>query len=253
MALHAARSMALELGKNEDVAWYDERIKSIADNFDHVYWRNGYYGSEGKPKDERVSALAILTGLADESKYESLLREVLIPEHNASPHMEWIVEEAIMITGNHAAGLERMKVRHEDQVKDKNLTTLYEKYANENKGRRGTYNHAWNAPNYVLSRYIAGIAPEEAGWKTYHVLPNLAHLKALRHVVPSVKGEIIVDIKLADESYMMELVSPANTTAIVGIPKAPISPEAITANGKIAAVGSSASGLLQPQRSRATA
>ena len=88
--------MALELGKSEDVPWYEERIKSIEENFDTVYWRDGHYGSEGKPKDERASALAVLSGLADESKYDALLKNVLLTEYNASPHMEWIIQDILL-------------------------------------------------------------------------------------------------------------------------------------------------------------
>ncbi len=227
MALNAAKKMALELAQNGDVAWYDERINSIEENFDKVYWRDGYYGTEGKVKDERVSALAILTGLADESKYEAMIENVLTTEYNASPHMEWIIEEAIILAGDTDAALNRMKERHAFQVDDEAMTTLCEKFGE----RKGTYNHAWNAPNYVLSRYIAGISATKVGWKEYQILPDLAHMTAVKQVVPSVKGEITVDIKRTDKLYGMKLVSPEGTTAIVGIPKEAITPSVIEVNG----------------------
>ncbi|KAA1259069.1 Bacterial alpha-L-rhamnosidase [Rubripirellula obstinata] len=227
IALDAAKKMAMELDKPDDIGWYDERIQSIAANFDKIYWRDGYYGSQGAVKDERVSALAILNGLADPSKYSALLENVLTTEYNASPHMEWIVEEAIMLAGDHAAGLKRMRERYQSQVDDKDLTTLCEKFGK----KRGTPNHAWNAPNYVLSRYIAGIAADEVAWKSYHVLPNLAHLTAVKQVVPSVQGDISVDIKLSDKNYTMHLISPAGTKAVVGIPKASIATTVIMVNG----------------------
>ncbi|MDF7823441.1 alpha-L-rhamnosidase C-terminal domain-containing protein [Pontiellaceae bacterium B12227] len=227
MALNAAKTMALELGMSADVPWYDERIQSIEENFDAVYWRDGYYGSAGAVKDERVSALAILTGLADESQYDALLKNVLITEYNASPHMEWMVEEAMILAGDTAAALNRMKERHAFQVDDESVTTLCEKFG----PRKGTYNHAWNAPNYVLSRYIAGISATDVAWKEYQVLPDLAHMTAVKQVVPSVKGDITVDIKRTDKTYTMKLISPEGTTAVVGIPKASISPRTIEVNG----------------------
>ncbi len=131
------------------------------------------------------------------------------------------------MAGDHAAGLKRMRERYQSQFDDKKLTTLCEKFGE----KRGTPNHAWNAPNYVLSRYIAGIAADEVAWKTYHVLPNLAHLTTVKQVVPSVQGDISVDIKLADKTFTIELISPEGTTAAVGIPKASISPKLIKANG----------------------
>lgn len=230
MALESAKRMAVELGETDDLPWYEGRLAEIEANYDKVYWRDGWYGTEGRAKDERVSALAVLTGLADPSRYESLLKEVLIPEHNASPHMEWVVEEAIMLTGRYEAGLERMRIRHEDQVSDADLTTLYERYANDTRPR-GTPNHAWNAPNYVLSRYIAGIEALEVAWKSFQVLPRMVHLTAIRQVVPSVQGIITADMKLEDDAFTLALESPESTTAIVGIPKASVSPESVSANG----------------------
>lgn len=227
IALDAAKKMALELGETSDVAWYDARIKSIEDNFERTYWRDGYYGTAGAVKDERVSALAVLNGLADESKYPALLKNVLTTEYNASPHMEWMIEEAIVLAGDTPAALNRMKERHAFQVNDVAVTTLCEKFGE----RKGTYNHAWNAPNYVLSRYIAGISATEVAWKKYQVMPNLAHMTAVKQVVPSVQGEIDVDIKRTDKLYGMKLNSPEGTTAVVGIPKASIHPKVIEVNG----------------------
>lgn len=232
MALCSAKRMANELGRPEDIDWYQKRIDSIEQNYDDVYWRDGYYGTEGKPKDERVSALAILTGLADRSKYDSLLQEVLTTQYNASPHMEWIVEEAIMMTGDYAAGLRRMKQRHEDQVDQEGLTTLYEKYANDKKSR-GTPNHAWNAPNYVLSRYIAGIKATKVAWEAFEVLPNMAHLTSVGHVVPSVRGDIVVDVNVDAGTSTTNVDSPANTTGVIGIAKSSVVPKTITVNGHV--------------------
>lgn len=234
MALQSAVKMAHELGIEENVAFYEQRIKSIKENYAEVYWRDGYYGSEGAPKEERSSALAILTGLASEDQYEAILENVLVPEYNASPHMEWMVLEAMMLTGNYTAGLERMRARYDEQVSKKGLTTLAERFGNDKPLNSifVTPNHAWNAPSYVLSRYIAGIAATEVAWKRYEVLPNLAHLTSLKQIVPSVQGDITVDIQLADHTYTLELISPDGTTAVVGIPKASVCPKTITANGQ---------------------
>lgn len=229
IALNAAKKMAIELGETQDIAWYDERIQSIAENFDQHYWRDGYYGREGKTKDERVSALAILAGLADEGKFDAMLENVLITEYNASPHMEWIIEEAMILAGDTPAALNRMKERHAFQVDDEKVTTLCEKFG----PRKGTYNHAWNAPNYVLSRYIAGISATDVAWKSFQVLPDLAHMTAVKQVVPSVKGDIVVDIKRTEKTYDMKLISPEGTMATVGIPKASITPKTIQANGSM--------------------
>ena len=69
-------------------------------------------------------------------------------------------------------------------------------------------------------------------WKEYQVLPNLAHLTAVKQVVPSVKGDILVDIRKEEKSFGLDLVSPAGTMATVGIPKSIGRITQVTVNGE---------------------
>ncbi len=229
MALKSAKKMAIALGKTKDVAWYDTRINSIKKNFDKEYWQGNRYGSKKKKIEERVSALAIISGLAKKEHYTILVDSVLVPVKKSSPHMEWIAEEAIMLTGQYDKGLERMKQRYQQQVDRKWLTTLYEKYQPK---LRGTYNHAWNAPNYVLSRYIAGIKATAIAWSNYEVKPNLAHMTSVKQIVPSVKGDITVEVNKTENNYNLNLISPENTTATIYIPKAGKKIAKVEVNGK---------------------
>lgn len=216
VALNAAKNMAVTLEKSEDIEWYNQRITSIENNFEDEYWQGTYYGRPSRPIEERTSALAVISGLAKEEHYDVLVDSVLLPVQKASPHMEWMVEEAIMRTGQYGKGLLRMKQRHDSQVSMEWLTTLYEKYYPK---LRGTYNHAWNAPNYVLSRYIAGIKATDVAWSKFEVKPNLSHLTHVKQIVPSVKGDIILEVKKSADIYSLDLISPVRTSATVYIPK----------------------------------
>ena len=164
--------MAETLGETEHLVWYDQRIASIRKAFDQRFWQGSFYSSDPKKfQDDRANCLAILSGLASEDKHQAIAEQVLIPNYYCSPHFEWMVEEALCRAGMHEAALKRMKDRYRGQVSREELTTLYEKLPNA-----GTYNHAWNAPNAVLSRYIAGIRPVKPGWVEFEVLPEMAHL-----------------------------------------------------------------------------
>lgn len=229
MALKAARNMAVTLNENQDLSWYDQRINSIKANFEKVYWQQTRYGSKNKPVEERVTALAVLSGLAKEEHYNVLVDSILLPVQKSSPHMEWIAEAAIMHTGQFDKGLLRMQQRYQEQVDMEWLTTLYEKYQPK---LRGTYNHAWNAPNYVLSRYIAGIYATKVAWSEFDVKPNLAHLSSVKQKVPSVKGDIIMQAQKTNESYSISLSSPKNTVAKVFIPKEGKVFSSVQLNGK---------------------
>ena len=56
-------------------------------------------------------------------------------------------------------------------------------------------------------------------WSIYHVLPREAFLTSIKCVVPSVKGNITLSLSKTATQYTLKLLSPAGTTAIVGIPR----------------------------------
>ena len=214
MALVAAKQMAETLGRTENMDFYTERINSIKENYDKVFWKDGFYSSNaGVFKDDRANALAIVSGVAKPENYTAIVDNVLVPNRFSSPHFEWVAEEAMFIAGRYEESLERMKDQYESQV-NSGLSTLYENFP-----RGGTYNHAWNASNKILSQYVAGIKPTDVAWSSYEVTPNLVHMNTLKTKVPTVKGDILVDVNLTETNFKLELASPNETTAIVGIPK----------------------------------
>ena len=219
IALKAAKNMAIVLDKTEDIPWYDSRMNSIEQNYVQKYWRGNSYNTSGNAIEERVSSLAVIAGLADESHYDTLVEDVLFPVRKSSPHFEWLAEEALMQLGHPEKALTRMREVYDFQVDNPNLTTLYERFESDPDSNPGTPNHAWNAPNYVLSRYITGIKATEVAWASYEVCPTLASFTSFETKVPSVKGDILVEVTSGKTNFNLKLESPENTTAVVGIPK----------------------------------
>lgn len=229
-ALVSARKMAKTLGDTSHIAMYDQRIDSIKAAYQKHYWQDGFYSSNPKKfKDDRANAIAILFGLAEPSQYQQIVDNVLIPNHFASPHFEWMVYNAMAIAGRYDDALARMKMRYANQVDNTALSTLAEYLPNG-----GTENHAWNAPSTVLSQHIAGIEPTSVAWKTYQIMPNMAHMKRVKQLVPSVRGDIDVEITRDNNSITMQLQSPKNTTVLVGVPKKYFQINEVIINGEIA-------------------
>ena len=79
------------------------------------------------------------------------------------------------------------------------------------------YNHAWNAPNAILAKYISGIYPTKPGWKEFVVKPHLVNFKFIKQTVPSIQGDINLEIN-KNEELSLVLDSPNGTGAIVYIP-----------------------------------
>jgi hypothetical protein len=169
--------------------------------------------------------MAVLAGLAQPGQFAGI-RAVLTQRTFASPYMEKYVLEALCKLHSDSLALTRMKTRYSAMVNAK-YTTLWEVW---NGLSEGTINHGWNAPNTVLSQYIAGISPTAPGWSSYSVLPQMAQLTAVNAVVPSIKGNIVASDSLSASQFVMNLVSPAGTKALVGIPKKRAW-QSVTANG----------------------
>jgi alpha-L-rhamnosidase len=228
LALKSAIPMAAMSGCAGDTAAYRMRMNSISSNFVSSYWKTAgqyFISSSVTIPDDRANAMAVLSGLAQPQHYAGI-RTVLTQKTYASPWMEKYVLEALCKINAEDAALARMKSRYAAMV-NANYTTLWELWTGL---KDGTINHGWNAPNTVLSQYIAGISPLAAGWSSYSVLPQMAHLTTINVVVPSIKGNISVSDSLSARQFIMNLVSPSGTNALVGIPKKRAW-RSVTANG----------------------
>lgn len=238
MDLQTLKRMASLTGHEDDIPVIDARLKGIKDSFDRLYWKGRYYMSDqvGDP-DDRANAMAINAGLADRSRWDAIYEEVLSRKTYASCFFDRWVFEALCTMGRQEYALLRMYQRYRTMIPC-SFTTLWEHYDRWWASRIDAFdaasslNHGWNPPAIILSQCIAGVSPVEPGWSTYHVLPKEAFLTEIRAVVPSIKGNITVDVKKTADSYTLIVQSPATTTALVGMPKRSFSTlDSITANG----------------------
>jgi hypothetical protein len=129
--------------------------------------------------------------------------------------MEKYVGEALYVMRFEDDAIARTKDRYGKMISDP-CTTLWEHWGRRN----GTDNHGWSGGALtLLSQYAAGVAPTTPGYATYHVLPQMGPLKMIRTTVPSVKGDITLELLDRPDAFQMTLTSPENTTATVGIPR----------------------------------
>lgn len=122
--LKACRKMALATGNDQDVPAYDRKLESIEDHFDAVFWKGACYQSpDVEYPDERANPMAVVTGLAGESRwapiFENVLSKQLCPEwevgntYNASSYFERWIMEALCVMGEEEFALLRMYERLE--------------------------------------------------------------------------------------------------------------------------------------------
>jgi uncharacterized Zn finger protein len=63
-----------------------------------------------------------------------------------------------------------------------------------------------------------GVRPLEAGWSKMVIAPQVGDLKFISAAVPTIKGEVKVDINSTSNGYAARISIPANTEAKVVLP-----------------------------------
>ncbi len=91
----------------------------------------------------------------------------------------------------------------------------------------GTTSHSWCAgPTALLPEKVLGVEPILPGWKQFKIQPFLGDLKWAKGVVPSVAGDISVELKKLmegniDAGMQITAVVPENTTSKIYVPIQP--------------------------------
>jgi hypothetical protein len=167
-ALRLTQQLADDLQITDDNAFLSERMQSIQSKWREAYeTEEGFKSPESKTVDDRANGMIALSGLAEEADYEKIAG-ILASTYEASPFTEKYVLEALCEMGRTDLAVQRIKDRYAPMLTDE-WDTLWEQYNDET----GTYNHGWTAaPLYILSRYVAGIRPTEAGWASYEIVPS---------------------------------------------------------------------------------
>lgn len=221
LALKGMCLSANVLGYTNDAAGMNRRMELFKQAFNRTYWNGQAYRSldyKGKT-DDRVQALAVVSGLADSDKYEAILN-IFRSEQHASPYMEKYVFEAMMMMGYVDEALNRHKKRMAPMVKNTYFSTLFEHWNIGTDGYgSGSVNHAWSGGGLtVLSGYLCGIAPLAPGYEKISILPRPGDIHQAKANVYSVKGEISCLFVQEVNRLNMEIRTPVSVPAIVGVP-----------------------------------
>lgn len=183
-ALNCIAKLAQNLEITTDTAFFTERAQSIKTGF-AKFRKDGGFAS-GTAYDDRANAMAVLSGLAEESDYANV-KTVLTTVNGASPYMEKYVLEALCVMGEYEACITRMLSRYSDMIDDVD-STLWEVW--DKTPSKGTMNHGWSGgPLTVLSKYYGGISPVKAGYEEYEIVLN-GYFDTLETGVHTLKGDI---------------------------------------------------------------
>lgn len=217
LALKSELEFARMLGRAEDVAMIESVMARLKDSYNRLYWTgNGYRSPSYKDRtDDRPQAMAVLSGIASEEKYQ-VISEILKTTDMASTYMEKYMVEALFVTGQSSAALDRMK-RRMATIMDDRSSTLYEHWNWTNSS-----NHAWSGANIILlCQKVCGVAPLTPGFKTFYVRPQMGWLKRASTSFETKYGTIRVSLaRKSSKSKTAELTIdvPEGTEAQVVLP-----------------------------------
>ena len=229
LALESAANMAQLSGNEADMEGYKKQMASIKEAYNKCW--NGYayrHPSYHGETDDRVNAMAIIAGIADESKHDALF-ELLKQQEHASPYMEKYVLEALVKTGHGDYAVQRFKSRFKNMIQDTMHSTLYEGWEEGGFGG-GSTNHAWSGGMLtVIAEYICGVRPTVPGWSEFEIRPYPV-ISECDILIPSVKGNVKAAFKDTEYTFSMTVSIPEGTTATVVLPGGEY--KEITVNGK---------------------
>ena len=208
-ALQSATDVARLTGHVEDVPAYKTRMDSIRTAFDHCWNGRAYrHPSHTAQPDDRVQAMAVVTGLASSDKYNAIA-QTLRTRQQASPYMEKYVMEALFQMGQGRFALSRMKNRYATMVNATGHSTLYEYW-----GDGGSTNHAWSGgPLTVIAQHLMGITPTEPAFRHFRIAPQPSGLTQASIEVPTHYGNIAVAFEKEDQTYSFNITVPDGTEA----------------------------------------
>ena len=213
MALDAAAKMADILDHPVEATHYRYLMDEIKKGY-NACWNGKAYRHPGykKETDDRVQALAVLSGIAGKDKHEAIVAFLKDNKHS-SPYMEKYVMEALFMMGKGELAMDRYKERYHDMVVDPVNTTLYEGWGiGDNGFGGGTTNHAWSGgPLTVIAQYLMGISPVEPAWDTFEIRPQPVLLNKASITVPTVKGLVKMSFKKKDKGITYKISVPTNT------------------------------------------
>jgi hypothetical protein len=221
IALDAAARMADVLGLPTDAEAYRSTMAQVKKGY-NLCWNGEAYRHPDYDgdTDDRVQALAIISGIADAEKYPALFATIKSHEH-ASPYMEKYVMEALFKIGQGEYAMERTRKRFGAMVDNPDYTTLFEGWGVGKEGfGGGTTNHAWSGGAVtVLGQYLFGVEPLLPGFKLFRIDQHPALFKSCNITIPSVAGEIASGYVInPDGTTTMRFTVPDGTEALVYFP-----------------------------------
>lgn len=222
LMIKGMHNAARVLGYKADARAYAEEMAALKQAFNNHFWNGKEYRDPEYKKltDDRIHALAVVSGLADKDKYPAIL-EVFRTQEHASPYMEKYVFQAMMEMGYGEEGFQRHNRRFSNMVMNDYFTTLFEGWGIGSEGfGGGSVNHAWSGGGMTVAyQSICGIRPMEVAYNVVGVLPDPAGLKSASASVLTPAGRVSSSFENMNNIFVLNADIPSAYEGVIGTPK----------------------------------
>ncbi|MBR4975842.1 MAG: hypothetical protein IKY61_02220, partial [Thermoguttaceae bacterium] len=225
-ALNSAKRFAEILGEEADAAFFAAQIEKHRKAFHETFFEaeRGVY-RDGEATDHASlhgNMFPLAFGLVPAENVESVAAFVRSRGMRCSVYGAQFLLDAVYEGGDGEYGFERMTaddLRGWLNMLRVGSTISLEAWDDRYKPNQD-WNHAWGAaPANVIPRKLVGVEPTSPGFATLRVKPQIAGLKRVDALVPTIRGPVEVRIaRPTDSVYSLAVSLPGNVKADVYVP-----------------------------------
>jgi hypothetical protein len=219
-ALVLMSRMADAIGKTEESKFYTQKAEEHKRAFNKLLFdtEKGYYndGVDTNHSSLHSNIFALTFGLVPDKYVKSVVEFVRSRGMACSVYGSQHLLDALYMAESAGYGLELLTATGDrgwaHAIYDVGTTITLEAWDNKYKPNQD-WNHAWGAaPANIIPIKLMGIEPLKPGFESIRIKPQIDTLKWAEIRYPSVKGEIVVNVKNTPGSYYsLKVMFPANS------------------------------------------
>lgn len=224
-ALKAMGLISGVLGMDAEEVYFDKEAKAFLDRFNKVFFdkKAGRYvdGDTTRHASLHANMFPVAFGMVPADKLDGVMEFIRSRGMACSVYGSQFLMDALY-DGSQADYALDMLTKDDDRgwynMIRVGSTISLEAWDNKYKPNQD-WNHAWGAvPANTIPRKLMGVEPLLPGFEKVRIKPQISSLSWAKSLIPTIKGEIGIDIENGGGEYRMRVTIPANMTAEVLLP-----------------------------------
>lgn len=224
-AVRLLARIASDLGLTDDAARYADLSTRFGKQFNRSFYNNkaGYYtdGIQSEHASLHANMFPLAFGLVPTDKRQKVLDFMHTRGMACSVYGSQFLMDALYEAADAEYAL-TMLTKTDDRSWYNMIrvgsTISLEAWDNKYKPNQD-WNHAWGAaPANIIPRKLMGVEPLTPGFSLARIKPQLGSLEWAKASIPTIKGNISLDITNRKDLYTLKVTIPANMEAEVFLP-----------------------------------